>query len=447
MHIQAAIHPTATVHEGSLIELQATAFAHQLDVDFTTLRRSLRRFDPIALDLLVIGACVYGIDKAVCRSIESADGWTCDLSVVIPVKHPDLWNTLSDELAECLGFLTGDNWLFRFELAGRDFIQPKKLKRRVRWRRIQATSISLFSGGMDSFIGCIDHLVDNPEATLALVGHYERHVAGPASDQDELADLLALHFPGRVTQLQCRIGLKKPGLEHSYRSRSFLFLALGVLAATSIGTDMPVVMPENGSIALNYPLTPSRHGSCSTRTAHPHFLRSIQGILQAAGLNHAIPNPYAFCTKGEMITACRDLPLLEASFQSSRSCAKFGHRAQWQIKTAHQCGVCVPCIFRRAALHKKGWDSETFGHDIAVDVPDAEYQENTYADLRALTVFIRRNNPPEVIRRELLCNGPIIPSEIQASVSLIERMRQEVRQWLLAKASKRIQEDAGLLVS
>jgi hypothetical protein len=73
-------------------------------------------------------------------------------------------------------------------------------------------------------------------------------------------------------------------------------------------------------------------------------------------------------------------------------------------------------------------DAETFGYDIAAGVTDADHEKDAYVDLRALTAFIRRNDPTEVIRRELLRNGPIVPGDVQASGSLIERMRNEVRQ-------------------
>ena len=60
--------------------------------------------------------------------------------------------------------------------------------------------------------------------------------------------------------------------ETTLRSRSFLFISMAVLVADSISQEMPVFIPENGTISLNFPLTPSRRSSCSTRTTHPHFL-------------------------------------------------------------------------------------------------------------------------------------------------------------------------------
>ncbi|MCZ7581789.1 MAG: hypothetical protein M5U21_13400 [Fimbriimonadaceae bacterium] len=52
---------------------------------------------------------------------------------------------------------------------------------------------------------------------------------------------------------------------------------------------------------MNVPLTSLRIGSLSTRTTHPYFLRQIQSIWDAVGLNVEIQNPYQFRTKGELL--------------------------------------------------------------------------------------------------------------------------------------------------
>lgn len=448
MHIEFEIHPTATTsYEASVIEAVGPDFRYQLDIDFAILRRKLTKFDPVALDLLFIAACVYGVDKAVERLQNSEDGWTRDLSLAIPVQNPELWTNVEERLATCLSFLTGDRWGFTFSKANRSIYQPRRLKKRVRWNRIYSKSFSLFSGGLDSFIGAIDHLEGHPKLDLALIGHYEKHVKGPASDQNKLVDELRKHFPGRINQLQCRIGLTEPGAEHSYRSRSFLFLALGVLAAASVGPDIPVIMPENGPIAVNYPLIPSRRGSCSTRTAHPHFLACFQDVLDRAGVQHQVVNPYAFDTKGEMIENCKRQDIVKAHYALSRSCAKFGRKTYWPNTTAHQCGICVPCIFRRAALHKVGWDSEVFGYDFSADVSEEQYAKDAYADVRALTAFVQRNDDERTIRRELLSNGPLRAADVSKTVQLVQRMRDEVRVWLKAKACNRIKSNAGLVTA
>ena len=76
------------------------------------------------------------------------------------------------------------------------------------------------------------------------------------------------------------------------RSRSLLYLALGLAAAAGFGAATPLIIPENGWISLNPPLTANRLGSCSTRTTHPYFLEQLTGLWREAGLANPLVNPY-----------------------------------------------------------------------------------------------------------------------------------------------------------
>ena len=94
--------------------------------------------------------------------------------------------------------------------------------------------------------------------------------------------------------------------ERSQRARSLAFFGLGVLAGTSLSnydgsTPVEMIVPENGYISLNVPLTPLRLGSLSTRTTHPIYLAKLQAILDVAGLKIRLRNPYQLKTKGEML--------------------------------------------------------------------------------------------------------------------------------------------------
>src|SRR5690606_20038031 len=133
-------------------------------------------------------------------------------------------------------------------------------------------AVSLFSGGLDSLSGVIDWLSDYPQRRILLVGHYDPAVSGPKSDQKRLFNQLECIYGQRVQLLQVRVGQTPSGKESSYRSRSLLFIALGIYATATLTHNAQLLIPENGTIALNAPLTPSRRGSCSTRTAHPRYL-------------------------------------------------------------------------------------------------------------------------------------------------------------------------------
>ena len=450
MQIQIAIHPTATTgYQSSLVELTCANLVYPLDVNLTALLRCIPTPSPLALDLLFIASCIYGVDKAIKRDDASIaeDKWKRHLDVSLPVAHPDVWENVADDLTDILNFLTGDQWSFRFERAPRALLQRRIIRRRTYrgYVRLAGDAVSLFSGGLDSYIGAIDFLTNNPTKQLALVGHYDGDIAGPGKDQDDLASWLGTAFSSRFTRLKCRVGLSEKGVEHSYRSRSFLFLALGVIAAESIGQGVPIIVPENGPIALNPPLIPSRRGACSTRTTHPHFLLSFESMLGQIGLAHTIQNPYKFMTKGQMVKDCRNQALLKQSYAVSRSCAKAGYKTHWRNTLARQCGFCVPCLFRRAALHKAGWDNELFGNDVGdTTICRDELEENAFADIRALTAFLFRNDSDVKIGRDLMTSGPILYKDLQQYIGVITRMRDEVRTWVATKAIRFIQERAGL---
>src|SRR5439155_7870317 len=173
-----------------------------------------------------------------------------------------------------ISFLTGDVWKLTFRQAERQFQQRRKNRRKSPVGFPTTPVISLLSGGLDSFVGALNLLKKYPDQRLLFVSHYDRHVTGPASDQDRIRSFLAGKFVGRINQLQVRIGVVeadeddieqsgKHDFERSFRSRSLFFLGLGVYAAARVGDDVPIIIPENGPVALNLPLNPSRRGSCS----------------------------------------------------------------------------------------------------------------------------------------------------------------------------------------
>ncbi|MDR2399479.1 MAG: 7-cyano-7-deazaguanine synthase [Endomicrobium sp.] len=126
--------------------------------------------------------------------------------------------------------------------------------------------------------------------------------------------------------------------------------------------EIDFIMPENGFISLNAPLTIRHTGSLSTRTTHNHFINSIQEILNEVEIPVHIRNPYKFKTKGEMVLECKNQKLLKNIVNNTVSCSHWKRQNQ-------QCGTCVPCIIRRASLFK-GQMKET-----------VDYQYNNISDV------------------------------------------------------------------
>jgi 7-cyano-7-deazaguanine synthase in queuosine biosynthesis len=433
-------------HEFSLLKIQCEGIerSFRLDLDFTSIIDFSWQPHVLGLDFLVICACVYAVDKIVPRN-ETEDLWTRTLEVSIPVRNRETWVTASAGLAEAISFLTGDSWSFEFTDAPRNFSQRRSNRRVHAPGFPKSPAASLLSGGLDSFIGAINLLHKHPEAKLLFVSHYDGHVSGPAKDQDNLRQLLSLKYGQRIRHLQVRVGaLAEEGgdgkykFETSFRSRSLIFLGLAVYAALKIGDTVPILIPENGPISVNMPLNPSRRGACSTRTVHPFFISSINRVLSTAGIPHVVQNPYYFKTKGEMIKECLGQDVLKLGIPSSNSCGKAGRKQHWTNKNARACGVCVPCLLRRAALNAAGLDNGVYGNEAFSGDPA------DYGDLHALMGLVYAKPSVYGIKKSLMANGRIPLSELSQHADVVQRMIQEVTAWVAAKGSAKVCKLAGV---
>jgi len=419
-----------------------------LNIDYRNLYEFTKLQSGTAFDLFVIASIVYGIDILLPRENIGFDGWSREIEVDFPVGNPDCFLAAKHELEETLKFLTGDLWHVSFERRTVNRMYKSGERQRVYKDsyRDKHKVVNLFSGGMDSLIGAINQLVSSSEP-VCLVSHTDSMFKGAKTDQEEILRELQKKYrhyhylPTRVDMCKHDINGDSYEKETTLRSRSFLFLSMAVLVADSIDTTMPVHIPENGTISLNYPLTPSRRSSCSTRTTHPHFLELMERFLHSVALNHKIINAYQLCTKGEMVENCKDIDLLKATYPHSCSCGKRGTRKDIRDDAhAAHCGVCMPCIYRRAALHKIGV-SETVGTDIfnsqkrnMMDIPD----------MPALVSFIRRNIGEKEIGRGLLENGHLQLDLLEKYADVVKRTRDEIRQWVRDEASEEIKQMFGV---
>jgi 7-cyano-7-deazaguanine synthase in queuosine biosynthesis len=314
-------------------------------------------------------------------------------------------------------------------LFGREFRRKRSSFRKR--TRVHGDAVSLYSGGLDSLIGVINWLEENPTASIVLASTYDAQAEGSHADQERLLPHLETEYDGRIQRYVARTGLCVGGEDTNFRSRSLAFIGNAVLAASFLGDDTSIVIPENGAIALNYPLTPARRGSLSTRTVHPHFIAMLSILLGTLGLRYPLNNPYFLKTKGEMMQECRNASLLRASYADSASCGKRGYsRVYWEDRHARQCGVCVPCIFRRAAIHSVGLPAEQYGNDLTPSRLMQIIQSQHNHDLSAIIDFIERNDNSDTIWWTLRSNGRLDSSLKDQYTSLIERLRDEVKSWV-----------------
>ncbi len=415
-----------------------------LDLDFSVLHDRCDIPDPIILDFLFFASVVYGVDKLISRE-KTDDRWTRTMEFCLQVSNPEKWSAVIEDLEICLSFLTGDTWKIQFTELQNKLHRPKQRKRPRRNVPLPAKgdAVSLFSGGLDSLIGAIDYLESNSANSLFLVGHYDRY-SKSASDQRRVYGDLEDHYQSRLDLLQVKVGPKPSGQEKTYRSRSLLFIALGMYVARSIDNQIPLLMPENGAIALNVPLTPSRRGSCSTRTAHPVFLDTLRKIFKDLGIENPLCNPLELKTKGECVEKCLNGSLLRTAAPKSISCAKGGHKSWWPNTSARGCGVCVPCVYRQAALYRVNWDEEDYGREICqVDLDSNKTYPN---DFRALVSFLHHNFSEQEIAFLLLENGNIKVDRLPEYANIVMRSMDEVRHLLRDKGNDEIKRRAGLVL-
>ena len=330
------------------------------------LRPSARAWDFAAISMAVVAA-----DEG-CPRAGSADGWTRQIELTICVADSNFWTGQAAHIARMLAFLTGDIWTLTFVGGGH---QPSPDKNAV---LRPEDVVCLLSGGLDSLIGAID-LVSAGRKPLFV----SQVAKGDKAHQCAFAHAIS---PGSL-HLQMNHNARMPHTsERSQRARSMGFFGFAVLAATSLqsydaGQRVQLLIPENGYISVNVPLTPLRRGSLSTRTTHPHFLSMLQELFNVAGMRIDIANPYQFKTKGEMLKECLDQAKLKQLATLSTSCGRFARSG------FRQCGRCVPCLVRRAAFEEWGGGDGTKYRFDGLGKPGPRYRD--FDDVRSMAVAVR----------------------------------------------------------
>lgn len=378
-----------------------------------------------ALDFLYFSMAVYASDLLIPRST-TADGWMRSITLHFPVQNVALWKSAKGKLAETLSFLTGDEWSFRFRKAERQ-------AERKPWGRRdpddQADRVVLCSGGLDSLAGCIE-FADRGEA-LALVGHYGGGLT--VKFQKDVMHGLEKEFEGHVTANAFHVlppNMEGDG-ELTMRSRSLLFIALGLATASVVGEDVPVSIPENGLITLNVPLTIPRNGSASTRTTHPYFISSLQECLSKLGIPNQLDLPYRFKTKGELLAVC-NRRLLTRILQQTMSCSH-PEQSRWEKKRPGlHCGYCVPCLIRRAAVHYANLEQSDAPYTHDVLDKDWKPTGKKKSDIRAMRMAVSRmKGQPELLDVfTVLDSGPLPPEDANAYAGVYRRGMKEVASFL-----------------
>ncbi|XWE60011.1 7-cyano-7-deazaguanine synthase [Sporomusa sphaeroides] len=294
---------------------------------------------------------------------DAIDGWSRNIELYIPVLELDKWKENCDLLEKMVSFLSGDYWKFNFrkrELTAREIAYKERIKKSKQAVK-DYDRVCMFSGGLDSFVGAIDILEDNVGHTL-FVSHY-----GGGKGTKEYQDLLKEKFIDgygvEIRDFHQYYAKVVGGIEDTTRTRSFLFFTHAIAVASTLGKSVDLIIPENGLISLNIPLTFSRFGTSSTRTTHPFYLKLLQTLLYNINIPVRLKNPYQFYTKGEMLNNCKNQEFLKHNLANTMSCSHpdIGRRLK-ETKTRH-CGYCLPCVIRQAAIKRAEFKDESYYYD------------------------------------------------------------------------------------
>lgn len=377
------------------------------------------------IDFLRIAVAIYVMDRTTPRSRGRGNRWQRRLEVSVPLLQPDLWSAQSSTLEDTMGFLTGDAWTFTFT-------HRRAAERRATGRRRvkSVPVVCLFSGGADSFSGALQAYSQTGTAPY-LISHWDWSIVRAAQLRayeafrdltGETADSEAIHVGRRSAQIGSGISFPT---EDTSRSRSVLFIAIGVAAAYL--RDAELWMPENGFVSLNVPLAPERRSSLSTRTTHPRFLLNLQGLLRSADITVPIRNPFVNSTKGEVFRTAAaqfDPQAVGRALSSTHSCARSD--ARWAgFPPGSQCGVCYACLVRRAAFVAAGLRDETGYIEEAVRAEgklDSWLTNTRRADYETVRYAVARGfEMPDILSLRLP-----IGSDLPSALALARRGLQEL---------------------
>lgn len=308
---------------------------------------------PAARDLLRVATAAYLADR---QARQPAQRLARELAITVHVEGPDAWDEPAREQAvDLLHWLTGDDWALRCVPHSPDGTPNATDSLEL----ATAEDVCLLSGGLDSLCGALIRL--RKPGNVFFLGHAETATAVRRA-QEHLKTYLACR-PGAPPYSQYALR-RPPGARQNNslpRTRSLLFMAMGVAAATGMGAAR-VLVPENGFTSINPPLEPSRGGPLTTRSTHPWTFHGLGLLLQQVGLGQVrVTNPHHDLTKGELLAvAMPDRSEADQMLAASTvSCAKLNAGRPPGGDANTHCGLCVACLVRRGAFLWAGLPDRT----------------------------------------------------------------------------------------
>jgi hypothetical protein len=283
------------------------------------------------------------------------------LYVRMPVRDPEHWGRFASQIEALLEFLTADTWTLEFVQRPRRQRQGEVLRAFPELGSQHGSVpdlVCLHSGGLDAFAGLLCFLERNPSVgSVLLVSLRTNESIGAVQDRivdglrDEIPSVRFSHV-SVAARLAHGAGMHdRRGRGRSMRTRGFLFLALGSVAAMLAGASRLHVF-ENGVGALNLPCNAGQVAADTSRSVHPRTLQLVQQLVNTALEPQRlleITNPHVFETKAQMCRVLSGHPARGLA-RDTVSCDAL---PQHQPGPKH-CGVCTSCLYRRLSLLASG---------------------------------------------------------------------------------------------
>ena len=348
------------------------------------------------LDLLELAAYVYCADRMSSRGPKVAveyQAWARSFHFVVKVRDRTFWNRndVSTCLSRALRFMTGDRE-YRFSFEPGHSTQRTGLfdDEQFRVDNSQDLDVALFSGGIDSLAGVLNHL-ETTNQQVCLVSHQSQ--PGTVRTQGQLVEALKSHYSGRVSHYKFECHLKGiRAAEETQRSRAFLYTSIAFAIAQAYGQD-GFSMYENGITSINFPRRADLAEARASRTTHPRTMYHLKQLFSLLGEREMqICLPFLWKTKTDTLALLRAGQHPEL-IPSSVSCSKtFQNLGQ-----ATHCGGCSQCVDRRFAAYAAKADdidgSGIYANDIISSaISDREVKTTVLDYVRQARNFSRWND-------------------------------------------------------
>ncbi|WP_154793244.1 hypothetical protein [Occultella kanbiaonis] len=379
------------------------------DIDWTL--SSFGDVHPVARDLARIAGAAYLTDRTVPRSTTF---FSRRLHLVVHVDQPDVFlSPAGQRLVDLLAWITGDAWTIT-PVPNTSTATP------VRADVVPRAAVQLTSGGLDSLCAALIGLPSHAERLH--LGHRDQTRAVAKSQSDMAAALQRVEPSFAWSRVKFA---PRKSEESSTRTRSWLFMALAVAAATGSNAG-EVIVPENGFTSLNPPLVPSRGGALSTKSTHPWTFTQGNLLMDELGVGVRLMNPHALDTKGQMLAraAATGIPGFDDMVRNSTSCGKMDGGRYKGGNPNLNCGLCIACLVRRGAFFGADrLDPTEYVIDRLARNARAELLERRRSDVWAIEAWATRETTVE----DLMASAPWPRgTDYETMVDMVRRGRTEL---------------------